>query len=46
MTEFGISQLSKMDVEIVHSRQVKADAKLHFKALQLAERKKEKITGL
>jgi hypothetical protein len=43
---FGISQLNKMDAEIAHSKQAKVDAKLYFKAFQLAERKKEKITDL
>lgn len=46
MMAFGISRLSKMDAEIVLSKQVKVDAKLHFKAFQLAEKKKEKTTDL
>ena len=46
MMVFGISLLIRIDAEIVHLKQGKADAKLHFKAFQLAEKKKERITDL
>jgi len=46
MKAFGISQLSRADAEIAHSKWEKMDAKLHLKAFQRAEKRKEKITDL
>ena len=46
MRVFGISQLSKVDAEIAHSKWEKMDAKLHLKASQRAEKRKEKTTDL